>query len=198
MDSGNACKRPPVFDHFGILAPIYERIIRPPMTDTLLELMQPETGHSLLDVGGGTGRYAKRYSDLFSRTALLDASYPMLSQAGDRTHLFPTQGLAEALPFADHAFDRIIAVDSFHHFQNRLFASREFLRLLAPGGRLIIEEPDIRRLSVKFIALGETLLLMRSHFQPPEHIRQYFDGPGIKVQLYENTTPNFWLIIDKL
>ncbi len=198
MDSENTSKRTPAFDHFGILAPIYERIIRPPKTDVLLELMQPKAGDTLLDVGGGTGRCVKQFSGQFSRTALLDASHLMLSQSGTHTQLFPIQGLSEALPFADNAFDRIIAVDSFHHFRNRLFASRELMRILAPSGRLVIEEPDIRRLSVKFVALGETLLLMRSHFQPPERIRQYFDYPGIKVKIFENTTPNFWVIIDKM
>ncbi len=198
MNSRESSKKSPAFDHFGLLAPFYERFIHLPDNDTLLELMQPEKGHSLLDVGGGTGRYAKRYTSLFTRTAILDASQRMLAQAGKHKHLFPTQGKAEAMPFGDHVFDRIIAVDSFHHFQNRMFASQELLRLLAPSGRLIIEEPDIRRLSVKFIALGETLLLMRSHFQPPERIRQYFEGPDVRVQLHVNASPNFWLIIDKL
>jgi len=36
------------------------------------------------------------------------------------------------------------------------------LRVLAPGGRLVIEEPDVERTPVRLIALAEKLALMRS------------------------------------
>jgi demethylmenaquinone methyltransferase/2-methoxy-6-polyprenyl-1,4-benzoquinol methylase len=197
MKTDDKGKRAPAFDHFGILAPIYERVIRPPKIDTLLELLSPKDTHKLLDVGGGTGRCVKQFPDLFAKTVLLDVSHSMLSQATAHSKLFAVQGAAEILPFANNAFDRIMAVDSFHHFRNRKIASRELVRILNPGGRLIIEEPDIRRLVVKFVALGETLLLMRSHFQKPERICQYFEIPGLHVQTHENGTHNFWIVVDK-
>ena len=197
MNSDENKNTKPAFDHFGILAPIYEKVIRPANTGFLLELLEPNAAHTLLDVGGGTGRSSKQFPALFSKTVLLDVSHQMLSQASSQAQLVPIQGVAEALPFVDNVFDRIMAVDSFHHYRNRDFASREFLRILAPGGRLVIEEPDIRRLAVKFVALGETLLLMRSHFQPPERIRQYFERPGFHVKVHENSTHNFWIVVDK-
>jgi SAM-dependent methyltransferase len=196
MGSGKSVHKSPAFDHFGILAPIYERVIRPAQIDQLLELLEPKAGQFLLDVGGGTGRCLKQFPDLLTRSVLLDASRQMLAQSDTKT-IFPVQGVAETLPFRDKSFDRIIAVDSFHHFRNRDFASRELLRVLTRGGRLVIEEPDIRRLGVKFVALGETLLLMRSHFQPPARICQYFNCPGIQVHIHENGTSNFWIVVDK-
>ena len=188
----------PAFDHFGILAPIYEKVIRPPKMDVLFALLEPNATHMILDVGGGTGRCSKQLPDLYSKIVLLDVSHPMLAQADSHKKLFPIQGVAEVLPFGDGVFNRIMAVDSFHHFRNRDFASREFLRIMAPDGRLVIEEPDIRRLIVKFVALGETLFLMRSHFQPPDRIRQYFERPGFNVKIHENDSPNFWIVVDKL
>jgi SAM-dependent methyltransferase len=198
MHSEKENMKEPVFDHFGILAPLYERFIRLPESEILRGLLEPLATGMLLDVGGGTGRATKQLTSEYIKAVLLDASHGMLSQSISHTQLLPVQGGAERMPFADGAFDRIIAVDSFHHFRNRDLASKEMMRLLAPSGRLVIEEPDIRRLVVKFIALGETLLLMRSHFQPPERICMYFDHPGFNVRVYENASPNFWIIVDKL
>ena len=43
---------------------------------------------------------------------------------------------------------------------------------------MIIEEPDIRNFLVKLVAIGEKILLMRSHFLEPEKIAEMcrFDG----------------------
>jgi ubiquinone/menaquinone biosynthesis C-methylase UbiE len=188
----------PVFDHFGILAPLYDKVFRPPQVSMLRELLKSDGAHTLLDIGGGTGRCSQNFTDDFPQTIIVDFSHPMLSQTIKYQGLVPVQGAAETLPFADSSIDRIMAIDSFHHFHNRHFASRELLRILAPGGRLVIEEPDIRRLVVKFIALGEKLALMRSHFQTPERIRQYFDVPGVGVTIYENHSANFWVVVDKI
>jgi hypothetical protein len=72
------------------------------------------------------------------------------------------------LPFADQRFDRVLAVDAFHHFawptaaEAQPLAAEQMLRVLAPRGRVVIGEPDIRVTGVKVIALVEKLLLMRS------------------------------------
>jgi demethylmenaquinone methyltransferase/2-methoxy-6-polyprenyl-1,4-benzoquinol methylase len=197
MPSDKKRQSKPAFDHFGYLAPIYNKLIRPPNAGMLMDLLEPGQNDILLDVGGGTGRVAIQFTDLVRKIVVFDVSHPMLSQANHQRVFHPVQGVAEVLPFGDKMFDRIVAVDSFHHFRNRELVSRELLRILAPGGRLIIEEPDIRRLIVKFIALGETLLFMRSHFQPPERISEYFSLPGYRVRLHENGTPNFWIAVDK-
>jgi SAM-dependent methyltransferase len=198
MNSGDNKHVLPVFDHFGLLAPLYERVIRPPQLGVLRELLKPSGARTLLDVGGGTGRCAYSFTDDFPKTIVVDFSHPMLSQSTHHQGLVPIQGAAEILPFANNSIDRIMAIDSFHHFHNRQLASREFLRILALGGRLVIEEPDIRKLMVKFVALGEKLALMRSHFLAPGRIRQYFDVPGVDVTIHENNSTNFWVVVDKI
>jgi len=47
-----------MFDPFGILAPIYERLIPPPDPRVLGELLELAPSHALLDAAGGTGRVA--------------------------------------------------------------------------------------------------------------------------------------------
>jgi len=73
----------------------------------------------------------------------------------------------EAMPFGDATFVRILLVDAFHHVRDQTVALRELLRVLKPDGRLVIEEPDIRRLPVKIVAALERLCLMRSERWKP-------------------------------
>ena len=71
-------------------------------------------------------------------------------------------------------FDRIIMVDALHHVLDQQQTGNELWRVLTPGGRLVIVEPDIHKISVKILALGEKLLLMRSHFLSGEEIGRLF------------------------
>jgi demethylmenaquinone methyltransferase/2-methoxy-6-polyprenyl-1,4-benzoquinol methylase len=121
----------------------------------------------------------------------------MLQQAADKGRLTSCLGRAEALPFAEAAFTKIVAVDTFHHFQHQAGAACELLRVLAPGGRLVIEEPDIRQFPVKLIAFAETLALMRSHFRAPAALVRYFASPDTHVHVVEER-PNFWAVVEKL
>jgi hypothetical protein len=57
----------------------------------------------------------------------------------------------------------------------------------------VVEEPDYRSFSVKLLALGEKLLLMRSHFLTPPQIQQLFSASS----RIERDNFNAWVIVDK-
>jgi ubiquinone/menaquinone biosynthesis C-methylase UbiE len=185
------------FDHFGLVAGIYDRVITTTAAERLRDLARLTAGDRLLDAGGGTGRVATRLRAHVGSLAVLDLSYDMLQQATLKDDLTPCQGAAEALPFADHAFDKIVAVDTFHHFDRQSEAAGELLRVLAPGGCMVIEEPDIRQFSVKLVALGEKLALMRSRFLPPDALVAYFATSVTRVRVVEEA-PNYWVVVDKV
>ncbi len=188
--------KPPI-DHFGLLAPWFDHLIRPADTSRLQALLALQAGMWLLDVGGGTGRITQA---LQAQVVLLDPSAKMLRQARKKGQGWDLcQGVAEALPFADGSFERVLAVDSFHHFWDHARAAQELVRVLAPGGRLVIEEPDIRHPAVKLIALGETLLLMRSCFHTPQDLMALFRRPDTRVTLVE--APGelaLWVVVERL
>jgi len=192
--------RPVPFDHFGLLAPLYERFIRPPQMENLLRAADLSHDDRLLDVGGGTGRVSQLLAPAVHEIWLADVSVGMLEEAkAKRVGLIPCVCRAEALPFPCDAFTKVIAVDSFHHFRTYQAAASELLRVAAPGGRIVVEEPDIRRLGVKLVALGETLALMRSRFHRPDGIVRLFRSVSCDVAvsvIEEGHT--FWVVVDKL
>lgn len=82
------------------------------------------------------------------------------------------RGLAEGLPFATGAIDRIFVVDAFHHFADQPLVASELVRVWW------IEEPDLRHLAVKGIAIAEKLALMQSHFYSPPALAELFVAAG--------------------
>jgi demethylmenaquinone methyltransferase/2-methoxy-6-polyprenyl-1,4-benzoquinol methylase len=104
---------------------------------------------------------------------------------------------AERLPFAAATFERIIIVDAFHHFCEQREAVADLWRVLAPGGRLVIEEPNIATLPVKLVALVERIALMQSRFFSPRDMGQMLQSVGAHVQIHTNHAFNAWVVADK-
>lgn len=167
--------RPP-FDHFRFVAPIYDRVFTADGSDhaALREALALPAEGLLLDAGGGTGRVSAHLRSYTGGVVVVDVSRGMLAQAREKNALLPALGQVERLPFADGQFARILIVDAFHHFFHHAEAVEDLWRVLAPGGRLVILEPNIARWPVRLIALAETLLLMRSRFYTAAQLTAMF------------------------
>jgi demethylmenaquinone methyltransferase/2-methoxy-6-polyprenyl-1,4-benzoquinol methylase len=85
-------------------------------------------------------------------------------------------------------------VDAFHHVVDQAATAFEMLRVLNPGGLLVIEEPDIRTFGVKLIAVAEKLLMMRSHFLSPEQIASLFPHANTRIFTQGATA---WIVVKK-
>ncbi|NIM96321.1 MAG: hypothetical protein GTO18_21700 [Anaerolineales bacterium] len=68
--------------------------------------------------------------------------------------------------------------------------------MLAPGGTLVVEEPDIRNIAVKFVALLEKWLLMRSHFIRPMAIAAILADLGAQTRV-EIDGAIAWVVAEK-
>ena len=186
----------PIFDHFSFIAPLYDRIIPLRNEERVIEIVGLPVEGALLDAGGGTGRVAQAVAAYAQQVIVSDLSLGMLRQARVKDNLQLACSRTEYLPFQDGAFERVIMVDALHHVYDHVLTARELWRVLKPGGRLVIEEPDIRQFGVKLVALGEKIMLMRSHFNKPQEIADLFNYPNARVELIPDGF-NIWTIVDK-
>ncbi|WCO65549.1 methyltransferase domain-containing protein [Iamia majanohamensis] len=88
---------------------------------------------SLVDVGGGTGNYARALADEGWRPVVLDRNAGMLGRAASK-QLPVALGDASALPVADGSVDAVVFVSMLHHVPDWQAALAEARRVVRPGG----------------------------------------------------------------
>jgi SAM-dependent methyltransferase len=93
-----------------------------------------------LEIGGGAGIFKEFAPHVVSTDVLLA---PWLDAVAD----------AQALPFAAETFDNIVMFDVLHHVEFPRHFLAEAVRILRPGGRLVMVEPGISPLSSIFYTL---------------------------------------------
>lgn len=187
----------PHFNHFDYIAPVYDQVISPPDPEKLFKLVGLPVSGRLLDVGGGTGRISYALREWVTGIVVADSSFGMLEQAKKKSGLSIVCVNAEELSFPSESFERVIMVDALHHVRDYRATAEELWRLVRPGGRIIIEEPDIRSMSTKFMAVAEKIMLMRSHFVSPPAMEGLFRYAKASVHT-EKEGSTCWIMIDKL
>ncbi|NKN33776.1 class I SAM-dependent methyltransferase [Marichromatium bheemlicum] len=97
----------------------------------------------VLEIGCGRGRVTARLAARAAGLVALDPVQSALRVVGDR---LPGQALVaargEMLPFAPACFDVVVFTLSLHHHRDAASALSEAARVLVPGGRVLVIEPD--------------------------------------------------------
>jgi ubiquinone/menaquinone biosynthesis C-methylase UbiE len=176
------------FDHFNLVAGIYDKAGKFTLGQPLTDFLALSPNHKLLDAGGGTGRVSAVLRNSVQDLVVADTSFGMLSKAKNKG-LHSVVAPVERLPFRPGEFDRVIMMDALHHVRDQRQTVKELWRMLNRNGRMIIVEPDIHKWMVKVVALGEKLLLMRSHFLTGEDILNLFMGIEAEIKVvYEQNS----------
>lgn len=115
-----------------------------------IELSGVRSGNSVLDIAGGTGDLAAKFSRLVGengRVVLADINASMLRVGRDKlldtgvqSNLGFVQADAQHLPFPDDSFDCITIAFGLRNVTDKELALRAMLRVLKPGGRLLVLE----------------------------------------------------------
>lgn len=109
----------------------------PSVLGPLREALAGAPGRRLLDIGGGTGNYARALADEGWEPLVADRSPEMLARAAAKG-LATVEADAQRLPFADASFDAAMLVSMLHHVERPAAALEEARRVLRPGGRLAL------------------------------------------------------------
>ncbi|MCM2129695.1 bifunctional demethylmenaquinone methyltransferase/2-methoxy-6-polyprenyl-1,4-benzoquinol methylase UbiE [Larsenimonas rhizosphaerae] len=115
-----------------------------------LERSGVRRGHRVLDIAGGTGdlaaKFSKRVGDT-GRVVLADINSSMLNVGRDKLtdlgicgNIEYVQANAENLPFDDNTFDCITIAFGLRNVTEKSKALRSMARVLKPGGRLLVLE----------------------------------------------------------
>ena len=120
------------------------------ITDTLeehllLDRIGPVRGLHILDVGCGDGVLATRLAQDGAQVTGLDASADMIAAARRRAkaagvEIDLVEGDAGGLPFPAGHFDRVVSVATLCFVDDPRPTIRDMVRVLKPGGRLILGE----------------------------------------------------------
>ena len=100
----------------------------------------------IADVGAGAGFFTAGLALLVKQVIVLDGSPAMLTEARKNLEIYQNVecrlGDATALPLPDGCVDAAFANMYLHHCSDPLAAIKEMVRILKPGGRLVITDLD--------------------------------------------------------
>jgi len=115
-----------------------------------IELSGVRQGHKVLDIAGGTGDLAYKFSKLVGpegQVVLSDINSSMLNVGRDRLmdrgvnhNVQYVQLDAQHIPFDDNSFDCVTIAFGLRNVTDKALALRSILRVLKPGGRLLVLE----------------------------------------------------------
>lgn len=170
-----------------------------------IELSGVRRGNQVLDIAGGTGDLTRKFSSLVGpegQVVLADINDSMLKVGRDRLldkgvagNVRFVQADAECLPFPDNHFDVVTIAFGLRNVTHKERALESMLRVLKPGGRLLILEfskpknPLLNKLydaySFNFMPLAGKLITndADSYRYLAESIRMHPDQETLKAMM---------------
>jgi ubiquinone/menaquinone biosynthesis C-methylase UbiE len=164
------------------------------MTDWGLEHVAIGNYFTILDVGCGGGRTVEKLATIASTGMIYGIDYAEGSVAASRAHnadliksgrVVIEKASVSQLPFADHKFDLVTAIETQYYWPNLNGDMREILRVLKPGGKLIVIAEMYKGGKYDKLKWPVMWLLRSSHLSVQEH-RELFSQAGyINAEIFE-------------
>ncbi len=141
---------------------------------------------AVLDLGCGGGTYVRLLAGLGHRAVGLDYSLPSLARAVDADPGLKGRyvaGGAYALPFAEGAFDLVVSIGVLQAIDSPERALDEMIRVLTPGGTLVVEALNDRAVLTRARTLGERLrgVPARVRAYASREVRAWLSARGLRL-----------------
>jgi SAM-dependent methyltransferase len=182
----------------GRYADVAETIADAPPTQ-LLSVAGIEPGHAVLDVATGTGNVALRAAELGAQVTGLDLVPDLLDIARSRDEhgaIAWIEGDAEALPFADASFDRVLSVVGIQFAPRHQVVADELVRVCRPGGAIgLVNWTPEGLIGRMFKILGSYMPKPPAFASPPplwgseEHQRSLFAQHDVSLEFSRGVNP---------
>jgi SAM-dependent methyltransferase len=164
----------------------------------LLTRVGIEPGHDVLDVATGTGNVALEAAGLGAHATGLDLVPDLLDIARSRDdgRIAWIEGDAEALPFDDASFDRVVSVVGIQFAPRHQVVADELARVCRPGGAIgLVNWTPEGLIGRMFKILGRYMPKPPEFASPPplwgseEHQRSLFAAHDVELSFERGMNP---------
>jgi len=158
---------------------------------------------TILDVGCGGGRTVQKLAALASNGRVFGIDYSVASVTVARTvnaaqiasgRVDIREGSVSALPYGDGTFDLVTAVETHYYWPNPAADLREIVRVLKPGGHVVVIAETHRDQSGGG-ALSPFMKLLGARFQTLDAHRSWFADAGLEVVTLDNMKRQGWMCL---
>jgi ubiquinone/menaquinone biosynthesis C-methylase UbiE len=164
------------------------------LTDWGLLHVQIEKHGTILDVGCGGGRTIQKLAALAAEGKVYGVDYAKGSVAASRAknaqlikagRVEIKQASVSQLPFPENQFDLVTAIETQYYWPDLVKDMQEILRVLKPGGKLIVIAESYKRGAYNWLQRPVMKLLKSSNLGVDEH-RNLFSSAGYtEIQIFE-------------
>ena len=165
------------------------------LTDSGLQHVRIENNFRILDVGCGGGRTIEKLAALVPQGKVDGVDYAPGSVAASRARnkkliaerrVAIEQASVSRLPFAENTFDLVAGVETQYYWPDLLHDMQEVLRVLKPGGTLLVLAESYKTGSLEFIQRPVMKLLRSTNLGLEDH-RALFSSAGYtEVEIFED------------